>query len=253
MARNIFYISTSKKGAELESISTIAEKLTKLLTLLGGFDKIFLLPVFAREGMDEMEVDIANLGLEKSKEKFVDLFLAGFKSDIQQYDKVENPDETFRRKLGFRFLLKFSSNDENRFSMTGTLGATEYSSIDLHYFYSSHEYDFSWYKSVLDVIVDFWNPEYAAVLIRLPTFFDPYTNLKVKHPFGWITYFSNDYELQIPDDLEGVEYEVTEKGKYIILTREDFTTGKEAYEAQRDRLLEIMKEVKERIPEYSES
>ena len=71
-----------------------------------------------------------------------------------------------------------------------------------------------------------------------------------KKPLGWITYFSNDYEIPIPDNLEGIEYEHTDKGKYLILTREDFTTDKEAYEAHKQKLLEVMEEIKRRVPEY---
>lgn len=70
-----------------------------------------------------------------------------------------------------------------------------------------------------------------------------------KSPLGWITYFSNDYETPIPEDLEGVEYEHTEKGKYLILTR-DIPTSPETLESSKQKLLELMEEIKQRVPEY---
>lgn len=71
-----------------------------------------------------------------------------------------------------------------------------------------------------------------------------------KAPLGWITYFSNDYETPIPDDLEGIEYEYTDNGKYLILSREDITTDPEKYEAGKQKLLEVMEEIKRRVPEH---
>lgn len=71
-----------------------------------------------------------------------------------------------------------------------------------------------------------------------------------KAPLGWITYFSNDYEISIPDDLEGIEYEHTDKGKFLILTRDDITTDPVKLETGKQQLLELMEEIKDRVPEY---
>ena len=71
-----------------------------------------------------------------------------------------------------------------------------------------------------------------------------------KAPLGWITYFSNDYEIQIPDDLKGIEYEHTENGKYLILTRENPITP-EVIENNKEKLINLMGEINEKAPEYS--
>jgi hypothetical protein len=67
---------------------------------------------------------------------------------------------------------------------------------------------------------------------------------------GWITYFSNDY-LKIPTDLHDIEYEFTTNGKYLILTREDFTISKHTYELYRQKLADVMEEIKLKVPEFS--
>ncbi|MDO6760673.1 hypothetical protein Q4566_10720 [Tamlana sp. 2_MG-2023] len=72
----------------------------------------------------------------------------------------------------------------------------------------------------------------------------------LKTPLGWITYFSNDYEIPIPDYLEGIEYEHTDNGKYLILTREN-PIAPELLETIKEKLINLMGEIKERVPEYS--
>ncbi|MGB3467706.1 MAG: hypothetical protein WBA74_20640 [Cyclobacteriaceae bacterium] len=71
-----------------------------------------------------------------------------------------------------------------------------------------------------------------------------------KAPLGLITYFSNDYEIPIPDDLEGIEYEYTDKGKYLILTRENIAKDEAKLEKAKQKLLKTMQEIADRVPEY---
>jgi hypothetical protein len=250
MAKNIFMIRSLLRQ-ETKSIREIASELINVLVGLGRIDSSFYYPLYYRQGFRSEEIDIKAMGIEHAKDKLAHLILISHLSDIKQYDKVDNPTIDFSRDLGFSHLLQFPKDGKDRFSLTGNLGTNSYPNFNIEYFYSDDEFSYSWYEEVLKYVVNTLNPIYAGVTITLTIFIDFFSELKVKHPFGWITYFSNDYDLQIPDDLEGVEYEATEKGKYIILTRKDFTTSKEAYEEQRDRLLSIMKEVKLRVSEYT--
>ena len=70
-------------------------------------------------------------------------------------------------------------------------------------------------------------------------------------PLGWITYFSNDYEIPIPDDLEGIEYEHTDSGKYLILSKEDIASAPEKLARGKQKLLEIMERIELEYPAYS--
>lgn len=251
MAKNIFMVRSLLRQ-ETKSIREISHLMVDTLMGLAQIDANFYHPVYSKEGFQSEEIDIEDIGVEQAKDKLAQLILTSHLSDIRKYDKVDNPTIDFSRDLGFRHLLKFPKGNKNRFSLTGNLGTNSYPDFNIEYFYSDDEFSYQWYEEVLSHVVNTLNPIYAGVTLTLTTFIELFSELKVKHPFGWITYFSNDYELQIPDDLEGVEYEHTDKGKYLILTREDFTTDKEAYEEQRDRLLEFMKEVKRRVPRYSE-
>lgn len=72
---------------------------------------------------------------------------------------------------------------------------------------------------------------------------------RYKAPLGWITYFSNDYEISVPNDLEGIQYEHTENGKYLILTKEN-PTDSAVLDTNKEKLITLMEEIKERVPNY---
>ena len=64
-----------------------------------------------------------------------------------------------------------------------------------------------------------------------------------------MTYFSNDFVPPIPNDLEGVEYEFTEKGKYLsVISKEDYR--EEDIEIYKEKLLKVMEQINQRVPEY---
>lgn len=168
--------------------------------------------------------------------------------DIQKINKVTNPDITFSREEMISCALETKVD-------TDTL-------ITLRYSFSTFSprigsivvndlcFDsFEKAKFYLEAIEQSFSINYSVIKISDPTLNK--VSRTYKAPLGWITYFSNDFEIQIPDELEAVEYEFTDKGKYLILTKEDFTTSNEEFEKQRDKLIELMEEIKERVPEYS--
>lgn len=249
MAKSIFTIRSEFQG-EKRSVLEISEQLVTIIKVLAREDKTFINPVYSKQGFDSVELNINDTDILN---KVSNLILDTHKSDIKQNEKEESPDLNFSRDFGFRLLFDFKENKKRKFSLTAVLGGVRYQNIRVEYFTSDFEFSQNWYESVLMKLVNETNPHYAGITLNLDSFLDTLRPLNIKQPFGWVTYFSNDNEIQIPNDLEGVEYERTENGKFIILTREDFTVSKEAYEVQRDKLLAVMKEVKERVPEYSES
>ena len=73
---------------------------------------------------------------------------------------------------------------------------------------------------------------------------------KYHAPLNWINYFSDDGEWQIPDDLEGFEYEKVEGGKYLILSRDYIGSDSGRFEAATKKLAQRMEELGERVPGY---
>ncbi|GAA4274608.1 hypothetical protein U6A24_16675 [Aquimarina gracilis] len=247
MAKSIFSVSSSFESNH-KSILQVSVFLVRIIKQLSLIDDSFNSPIHCKEGFKDEQLDINK---PEIVEQLSQLILETNKSDIKQHEKEENPTTDFSRDFGFHILFNFKLGNKEVFSITSVVGATKYEYIKVEYFNRDFEHSQNWYESVLKCLVNETNSRYASINIILSTFNDLKRPLNIKQPFGWFTYFSNDNEIQIPDDLEGVEYEHTEEGKYVILTRDDFTVSKEAYEVQRDRLLAIMKEVKERVPEYS--
>lgn len=170
--------------------------------------------------------------------------------EIRKMDKVENPTPDFvmdksiisiglETKVHEETLmsLNFSFLDSN--NLKSGVGSIVINPICFDSFEKS--------KFFLDTAKESFSVDYSMIKI-----FDRDINKLsrgYKAPLGWITYFSNDYEMPIPDDLEGIEYEHTENGKYLILTRENPITP-EVIEINKEKLLGVMEEIKKRVPEY---
>lgn len=169
--------------------------------------------------------------------------------DIKKQDKVESPNIDYSRESDILFSLEAKVNHETLLSLFFAFGTKVKSSIGAIVTnvicFDSFNKVYVFIKAVNDV----FNVDYSTIKIKERDFTRKVRDFEA--PLGWITYFSNNYNISIPDDLEGIEYEHTEKGKYLILTREDFTVDKESYETHKQKLLDLMEEIKQRVPENS--
>jgi len=249
MSKNIFHISCLLKQ-DKNSISQIANRLIDLLSKLSKVDPIFDSFVYSKENFTDVNISISKMGVNESKVLLANTILASNLEYVKKNNQTNVLDLDYSCDFGFFHLLKFYKNQENYFSITGNIGSSQYPSLNLAYFYGSEIYPYEWYYDVLSCLVMELNPEYASVNISLTTFIEESSKLKVKSPLGWITYFSNDNLVTIPDDLD-IEYEFTEKGKFLILTKNDFTDNKEMYLTHKNKLLNLMSEIKKRSPKYS--
>jgi hypothetical protein len=96
-------------------------------------------------------------------------------------------------------------------------------------------------------------PDSGLVSISMSSFNSDVANLRVKIPFGWITYMAKKNTIKIPGDLPNIEYEYDEDGMYLIATRDDFSIEKQVYQEQTQKLLNVMTEIKQRVPDYSKT
>jgi hypothetical protein len=248
MAKNVFIIRALLQQ-EPKSIIEISNTLISVLTDLGKIDDVFLSFRFSKEKFDDVDININTLGFKEAKNKLAELILTSNLSDIKKYDEEINPTINFSRQFGFSHLLKFSSKGKELFSITGNLGTNSYPNFRLEYFYSDKEFSFKWYEAVLKCITKNLSPIYSAVTIRLNNFVEATNKLGVAHPLGWITFFSFNY-LRIPKDLD-LEYEYTESGVYLFLTRDDITINKECFLDNSMKLLALMEKLKETLPEFA--
>lgn len=251
MARNIFRLSfvLHPKDKTIKETSTC---LLSLLEILRKEDDIFSKFTLAAEEIKSVKFDLSELEFNDAVEKLAQAILKTDLSNIRKYEKVENPTIDFARELGFQILLIFHKNGKEHFSITGNISSSQFSSLAItHFPFENSDYEFDWYFRMLKIITEYFNPIFSGVNIRSSDYIAECRNLKIKYPLGWITYFSDESKIEIPSDI-GFEAEKTEKGVYLILTREDITQSKEVYWLAEEKLLEAMQKIKKNSANYSE-
>jgi len=251
MARNIFRLSfvLHPKDKTIKETSTC---LLSLLEILRKEDDIFSKFTLAAEEIKSVKFDLSELEFNDAVEKLAQAILKTDLSNIRKYEKAENPTIDFARDLGFQILLIFHKNGKEHFSITGNISSSQFSSLAItHFPVKNSDYEFDWYFRMLKIITEYFNPIFSGVNIRSSDYIAECRNLKIKYPLGWITYFSDESKIEIPSDI-GFEAEKTEKGVYLILTREDITQSKEAYWLAEEKLLEAMQKIKKNSANYSE-
>lgn len=231
-------------AAGKKSIIEASYDLWDLLKSFSQLGELFLLPTFSKENQKDVSFRADLLSKEEAVKIISSAILNFSKYDIAKYEKEQNPTIEYSRDFGFSFVLSYGQTMSFNI-ITGCSTANGLSLLSYNINNSSFEY----YYGILRTIVTGSNAIRGAVGIRDLPFQKTCKNIIA--PLGWITYFSKSFKPEIPDDLEGIEYEHTDKGKYLILTREDFTTNKETYEAHKQKLLKLMEEIKRRVPEYS--
>ncbi|MFQ3575696.1 MAG: hypothetical protein SNJ77_04600 [Cytophagales bacterium] len=226
-----------------KSIIEVSYDLWDLLKALSQIDDSFLVPTLSKENQKDVSFRTDELSKEEAVKIISSTILNFSEYDIAKYEKEQNPTIEYSRDFGFSFVLTYGQV----MSFNIIIGCSSANGLSV-LSYNSNNNSFEWYYSVLKAIITGSNATRGAIGIRDLPFQKACRNLAA--PLGWITYFSNSFKPEIPNNLEGIEYEFTDKGKYLILTREDFTTDKETYEAHKQKLLNVMEEIKRRVPEY---
>jgi len=170
--------------------------------------------------------------------------------DIRKVDKVDEPDINYCRDGIITICLETKIKDETLITLNYTFNIHRPSIGSI----VVNEECFNTFlkaKTFLAVVEKSFPLEYSVIKISDRTLNKIARSYKA--PLGWITYFSNSYEITIPDDLKGVEYEYSDKGKYLILTREDIALDIESLESGKQKLVELMEQISIKHPVYSKS
>lgn len=160
--------------------------------------------------------------------------------------KIEFPDVIHSRPFGFTFAL-ILKNQNSELCLTFKLGSDDRNTIGQISNKSKSNESYDWYSTILKSFVNNLDVDFGVVrpndIEYLDICYDYY-----QYSLGWITYFSNDYKIDVPDTLSGIEYEAVGNGKYLISTKNNFADN---FEENRKKLLSLMKEIAEQVPEYS--
>ncbi|MBP6385586.1 MAG: hypothetical protein KA327_03100 [Pseudarcicella sp.] len=252
MARNIFDLVFILPPKRI-SIKETAVKLISLLEILRIEDNVFSKFKVSKLHFKSVEFNLEDNSFEKSVQKLSDTILRFELPDIKHYEKEENPTIDFSRDHGFFISFEFQMENKKHFNLFCNLASSQKNSLAIENFpFEKSDYNFDWYFNIFRKINQYLNPKYSGVNIILPQYMEMYLPLKIVYPLGWVTYFSNESNIKMPFD-GGFEVIQEEKGQYIIATREDFTASKESFFAMKEHLIEGMKLLKERCPEYKET
>lgn len=249
MAKNIFILQFSLCPNKL-SIRSIAKQFYSLCLQLGKIDKRFYdlrVCVSLRSGKTE-SLNLLQYNESEAIDKIANSYLRSELSDIKHFDKELSPTVDFERDFGFRFVMRFGV-EPNDLQISTRFGGIGHTSIDITINNESkYEQDFEWYYSILKTVTAFFPTKWACVRISMISFVEEFA--KYNYPLGWITYFSNDIEISIPDDINEIECEFIKNGKYLILTRNDFTVSKEIFVKEKEKLFATMIQLGEKVSGY---
>lgn len=238
-------ISYSNKSID-PSIIDVASKVYHLLKYLSKFDSIFE-RTHHFNGSKETEIEISN---EVTIDKIAQLILNSERNEITQHEGIINPTIYYKRKGGgFSFNSRFLIGSDKRFAFNYGCGYLV-DGVSIYNFNKDYEYDYAWYEQIIRRVVDHMNPFFASIYINNQPWNIFYNQMNIKYPIGWITYFSDRLEFNIPDDLNEVKYKFEDGGKFLYTSDEDFMKDKDAYFSNREKLERVINEIKYRVPKF---
>ncbi len=227
-----------------QAIGDLSSVLYKIMIDLKSVDTFFDTPILSEEKFDDVEIDLS-LAADTVVSNISNTILTFHKRDILKYEKEDISSISYSRDFGFRILLGYKE-DKSEISFTCNLGSSSINSIGQ---LSSNGFELT--RELGETILRKLTTDNDLKVVRGAVKVSDIDFLRASKPYvyslGLITYFSSEYEVPIPDDLEGMEYEYTDKGKYLSLAKVYLVDE----EKKKQKLLEIMEEIKRRIPEYS--
>jgi hypothetical protein len=229
------------------SVKECAGQIINILKSLSVMDELFLQPIFITGQKGRIAVDLSNNNLIEQTKLVSEALLRSSKYDIKLYEKVNNPDENYRRKDGFRMMMEFKVDNQVSFYCSCLMGAESYQAFTFLGFKDSVIKEYNWYFELLKILVSHMKCIEGNIFINAGGFGKFYNELKTKHHLHWISYFSHDFHLKIPDDIGGVAYLHTDNGKYLISSQDDFLKDKESFEHHKEKIKGIVDEMKSRI------
>ena len=228
------------------SILEAAILLYDWLVILMQYDPLFGEPYLNRK--NDILIDLTHHKRDITIHLIAEHILRETKHEIEFYEKEKNPDYNYvYRQRGYVMLLTFKNKDKIVAMGKASLGSPRYGFLSID---NIKEKSYEWYFNFQEYLIEKLNAKFASISV-LRSLDEYYGTINLKFGLTYISFFSNEFEHKIPDDIEGVEYIFTEKGKYMITTREDFLKDKESFLHHKDKIMRIGRELKERVPELS--
>lgn len=169
---------------------------------------------------------------------------------IANQDKVVNPDiHFFMDKAVISFSLEVKKNDVNFLTLNFSFSTSIIIGSKIGIIVANEE-AFNSFKKI-QLFLDSCNTSFEVEQSAMKIFDRELNkrNRNYKFHIGLLTYFSNNFRISIPDNLEGIKYQFTESGKFLSVVDEDEfkISDVDIYKA---KILKVMEEIERRLPEY---
>lgn len=250
LVKNYLSVSATYDGSQA-SVHDCAGQIIDTLKSLSVMDQVFLHPIFITGQKGKISLDLSGNTLDDYKKKIVEALIRSNIQQIKLWDKIEKPDANYFRKDGFRILIEFKKENKTVFYCSCLMGAEICQTFTFLGYKDVVTKEYNWYFNMLKILVEKLVCVEGEIFIKTGNFSGFYVDLKAKHHLHWISYYSNDFYLKIPDDIGGVEYLHTDKGKYLITSQDDFHKDKESFENHKEKIKGIVEEMKVRIPGFA--
>lgn len=249
-ARNFLSIGV-QFSPEILSIRQAAKNLICFLIELGKSDKLFLNPILISGQKSELSFSLDINDVEGQVLDLANGILQTEWNEITQHEGNNKPTIDYIRPDGYQILLKFFVEGEIAFWVSCRIGSIIYQTMSIRDFSNQILFDYNWYEEIFKKIVLKTSAYLGTIVMSNQSFGKFYNEMQIKYPIGWITYFSNSCEFDIPNNLKEVRYEFSSDGKYLFTSDEDFMKDKDAYFGYREKLKGIITEIKQRVPEFN--
>ncbi|MGL1933180.1 MAG: hypothetical protein OCC45_15705 [Desulfotalea sp.] len=230
-----------------QNVLEVSKTLYLLLMELSKVDSLFRSPIMGKEYFKDVNLDL-KAESEEVVAKIAKTLLKYNRKKLLKYGDESTPSIHSSSRLGFIILVCYRyKNKELSFSFV--LGQGTHNGFIL-FSIAGFRFTYDLGVKILKAIVDMGMSPMGVVRITELDFLE--RAKFYQFPLGLVSYFNNDYEIPIPDDLGGVEYEYTANGKYLFATRDNNASDEKILTVYKPKILAIMEELKQKSPEYED-
>lgn len=237
-AKSLFSIRVFQRNEIQSSSCETAIFAFKLLEKLKEFDDIFSVVYYYHS--DRKEKFIID---KKELDKLAKLMLKKEWYEITKFEDINNPTIEYKRKLdGFNCSFEVLVESKTAFQI-GIGYGYKTNGINIYHFNKEIRFDYAWYERLFNTILQAESWLFGEINVSNNGVFDIYKDYNLEYPLGWLTYYSNDLNIKIPD-LPNVKIESFQNGTLIKTDEIDFLADKESFDAYKVRLkllLEMLK------------
>lgn len=239
IAKSMFSIRAYQNNTNQVSSLEAALFSFKLIERLASFDNIFSeLHYYHSEKREVFSVKEGEL------ERLAELMLAKEWYEITKFEQINKPTIEYKRKLGgFSSWFEIKLESQKAFELVIGYGYKT-NGINIHHFNREVKFNYLWYEKLFKVILESENWLFAEISVSHNTVFEIYKKYDLKYPLGWLTYFSNELNIKIPE-LPNVRGEQYQNGRILKTDDIDFLKDKESFETYKTRLNGFLEKIKE--------